>query len=126
MDDAKPIETPITLNLNRGLTIRQKMKLVRGKVHRFYVGHFDKTFVARNLARRKGECKRCGVCCQLLLRCAFAAECKEGVGCKIYTKRPVNCRVFPLHPRDLAERDLLMPDQKCGYYFDEMNEDDGE
>jgi Fe-S-cluster containining protein len=117
MDDAKPIETPFTLMRPRDLTLKQKFKLIRGKVHRFYVCHFNKTYVARHLAKRHGECKRCGACCQLLFRCAFAAECKDGAGCKIYKRRPINCRVFPLHKRDLQERDIVSPETKCGYYF---------
>lgn len=110
-----------TVHRARHTTLKQKIKLIRGKMHRFYVGHFDKAYVERHLARRKGECKRCGACCQLLFHCAFAAECKEGIGCKIYKNRPVNCRIFPLHPRDLSERDIVAPNQPCGYYFEERH-----
>lgn len=118
MKDSKKINAHRSQYRNRELSLKQKVKLIRGKVHRFLVGHFRKDYVQRHLAHRKGECSRCGACCQLLFRCAFAAECKEGIGCKIYKNRPVNCRVFPLHPRDLSERDLVMPDKPCGYYFD--------
>jgi hypothetical protein len=30
----------------------------------------------------------------------------------------MNCRVFPLDERDLAERDMIMPGQPCGFYFE--------
>lgn len=31
--------------------------------------------------------------------------------------RPMNCRVFPIDERDLADRDLLHPEAPCGFHF---------
>ena len=42
--------------------------------------------------------------------------------CAHYHLRPPNCRIFPIDERDLADRDLVMPDVPCGYWF----EGDGE
>lgn len=119
MEDVKKSAPEMISHQPRKLTIRQKLQLIHGKVYRFYVGHFRKSLVRRSLAKRKGECVRCGTCCQLLFRCAFAKECSEGMGCRIYTKRPVNCRIFPINNRDLSDRDILMPGRRCGYHFDE-------
>jgi uncharacterized protein len=101
------------------LTFSQKMQFVRGKLQRFYDGHFRKDYVAQRLAARKGECKRCGACCRLLVQCAFAEACHAGTACRIYKRRPVNCRTFPYEPSHFAERDLLKPEQPCGYYFED-------
>lgn len=125
MEDAQKIETDLAPSRAGKLTLRQKLQLIHGKVYRFYVGHFRKSLVRRSLAQRKGECARCGTCCQLLFRCAFAKECSEGMGCKIYKKRPINCRIFPINKRDLSDRDILMPGQRCGYHFDENSRKNG-
>lgn len=119
MEEVKQIKRTISRSRTPRYTFGQKVRLIRGKLQRFYKGHFKKGYVAACIEARKGECKRCGACCQLLFRCAFAAECKAGVGCKIYAKRPVNCRIFPLNRSDLKERDLVMPGSKCGYYFED-------
>jgi hypothetical protein len=29
----------------------------------------------------------------------------------------MNCRVFPIDERDLADRDLVLPDRECGFSF---------
>jgi hypothetical protein len=29
----------------------------------------------------------------------------------------MNCRVFPIDERDLADRDLVLPERACGYSF---------
>lgn len=122
MEETQQIEPPLASYRTRKITLAEKVKLLRGKLFRFYVGHFNKSYVKRNLALRQGECQRCGACCHLLHRCAFALECKEGAGCRIYLKRPVNCRIFPLNQRDLSERDIMMPEQPCGYHFDQDND----
>ena len=111
--------TRIPMALRRNHNLREKLQFIRGKVWRFYVGHFRKGFVAQRLAKRLGDCKRCGACCQLLLRCPYGVDCAEGAGCKIYERRPINCRIFPLNNSDLSDRDLMAPDQPCGFHFEE-------
>jgi hypothetical protein len=96
---------------------RRKAVLIRGKLKRFYAGHFRKCHVARRLATREGSCRRCGACCELLFRCAFATRENGLAACRIYGIRPINCRIFPMSPQDLAERNLILPDRPCGYYF---------
>jgi len=103
----------------RRYTWRQKWQFVAGKLRRFYLGHFRKAYVAERKAARRGECARCGACCQLLHRCPWALDCEGLAGCRIYEKRPVNCHVFPLDGRDLAERDLVIPERPCGFHFED-------
>ncbi len=100
-------------------TLHQNIRFIRGKILRFYLGHFHKEYVARRLAQRKGECKRCGACCRLLFKCAYVDDCKGHTECRIYQNRPVNCRIFPFNKQHLHERDILRPDEPCGYYFEE-------
>jgi len=66
------------------------------------------------LARRKGECNRCGACCKILFRCPFLATDSEGqYTCRIYERRFAQCRLFPLHASELAELG-----GECSYTFD--------
>jgi len=121
MAEVKQAEQRITISRRRrNIKLREKLQLIRGKLQRFYIGHFRKEYVVERLSIRKGTCKRCGACCRLLFRCVYADQCHGGgVSCRIYSRRPVNCRIFPLDREHLAERDLMMPDRSCGYYFED-------
>jgi Fe-S-cluster containining protein len=91
-----------------------------GKVRRFANSKVRKTYVEKQLAKRKGECKRCGACCKLLFKCPLLKEMPDGsTECKIHHKRPGNCKLFPLDSKDIEERNHLLPDLPCGYYFEE-------
>ncbi len=84
------------------------------KVRRFFICHFEKGVVARNLKRRRGACLQCGRCCKLVYRCPLLVENRNTMKCLIYNVgRPAQCRVFPLNPSDLADVNF-----RCGYYFD--------
>ncbi len=52
-----------------------------------------------------GECLECGACCKIPLPCIFLA----GGRCKIYEKRPKQCREFPKNKKQLIS-------YNCGYY----------
>ncbi len=100
------------------LTFKQRLIHFRGKVRRWWLIHFRPGYVKKALARRRGECTRLGTCCHLGYRCFFLKHDENACAmCSIYEKRPQNCRIFPLDERDLRERDFLMPDHPCGYYF---------
>ena len=56
------------------------------------------------LARRRGECNRCGACCMILFRCPFLGTDEAGqYTCRIYEQRFAQCRLFPLHAADLRD-----------------------
>ncbi len=73
----------------------------------------------QQLKTRKGTCLRCGACCRFAVKCPFLKRLDTGLSvCKIYKNIPLNCSNFPIDEEDLKERDLLMPDKPCGFYFE--------
>ena len=84
-----------------------------GKVRRFVRANI---YTAENetlLARREGECTRCGACCKILFKCPFLIEESDNTyKCGIYGDHFNQCRIFPLVPQDLEE-----VDEPCGYTF---------
>ncbi|MCX7819582.1 MAG: hypothetical protein N2652_10330 [Kiritimatiellae bacterium] len=65
--------------------------------------------VARN---RRGQCRSCGLCCELPNVCPFLRFRPDGRSmCAIYRWRPLNCRKYP---RTAAEH-LTRPE--CGFDF---------
>jgi len=86
---------------------------LRGKMRRFVQAKFLNQDTEALLARRQGECNRCGACCKILFRCPFLGTDAEGqYTCRIYEKRFAQCRLFPLHSRDLQELE-----GQCSYTF---------
>jgi uncharacterized protein len=87
---------------------------VSGKIRRFVQANLLKQDNEALLARRKGECNRCGACCKILFRCPFLGTDAAGqYVCRIYDYRFAQCRLFPLHARDLLELG-----EQCSYTFD--------
>jgi uncharacterized protein len=85
---------------------------LRGKVRRFVQSTVLREETGELLARRQGECNRCGACCKILFRCPFLGTDAEGqYTCRIYEQRFAQCRMFPLHSRDLIEV------EECSYTF---------
>ncbi|MDA3925005.1 MAG: hypothetical protein PF904_09940 [Kiritimatiellae bacterium] len=99
--------------------LKIRIRLVKGVLRRWSLTHFNKSYVRKQMETRKGECKRCSVCCQLSTPCpALKWGGDEYSECKIYKYyRPPNCCNFPIDERDLADRDLLSSDTKCGYHW---------
>ena len=98
--------------------INSKIIQGKGKLRRFIFGHFRKKYVEEQQNKRQGECKRCGVCCKLLVNCIMLTQDKEGIySCKIHNRKPSNCNVFPIDEKDLKDRDTILPDVPCGYTF---------
>jgi hypothetical protein len=92
-------------------------KMAWGKVRRFMWPKLAPKSFQESLAKREGHCTRCGACCKLLFKCPHLKE-KNGIyACGIQGKKPGNCIRFPIDARDLRERDMVMPEVKCGYTF---------
>jgi len=84
------------------------------KIRRFYLVHFRKEYVRKQLSLRQGQCQQCGRCCSLVYRCPLLT--KDGL-CITYGKwRPAVCKVFPIDQRDIDEIATL--GGKCGYSFE--------
>lgn len=97
--------------------LRIRIQLGWGKLRRQYLILFRPGYVRRSLAQRRGHCNRSGACCRLMYSCAFLKR-DGGVGaCGVYPVRPEVCSLFPIDERDLRDRDLLMPDHPCGFFF---------
>jgi Fe-S-cluster containining protein len=87
---------------------------LRGKTRRFVQSSLLRQDPAPLLAKRQGDCNRCGACCKILFRCPFLATDAEGqYTCRIYEKRFAQCRLYPVHPGDLREIE-----KDCSYTFE--------
>lgn len=77
---------------------------VRGKLRRYVQATLIEQDEQTLLAKRQGDCNRCGACCKIVFRCPFLGTDEEGqYTCRIYEKRFAQCRLFPLHAKDLLE-----------------------
>ena len=102
-------------------TLRIRFILLWGVFRRFFLIVFRPGLVRTSLARRTGECRRCGACCHLVAnKCGALHLHKDRHStCRLYNVyRLPNCRTFPIDPRDLAERDLVAPHVPCGYRWE--------
>lgn len=86
----------------------------RGKVRRFMLVHFRPGWVKHQLELRRGSCRRCGTCCNLLHTCPMLSVRGR---CFVYgICRPQSCRMFPLDQRDLDE--VRLCGGRCGFSFE--------
>ena len=91
----------------------------RGKLKRFWMVHFRKSYVREQLAAREGACRQCGTCCNLLFSCPMLT--KDSL-CRVYgTCRPEACKVFPIEQLDIDEVKLC--GGQCGYSFKKKDSD---
>lgn len=99
-------------------SLPQRVGLLWGRVRRVYQNLFRRSSVRESLSRREGKCLRCGACCRMGVPCRHLAYEDGLAACLLYDRRlSPNCRNFPMSPRDLADRDLVLPDRPCGYRF---------
>lgn len=92
---------------------RLRARQAQGKIRRFLNTNFRKQEVVEALSLRRGECNRCGACCELLFKCPFLKKNADGTTlCGIYENRPNSCRLFPIEKRDIRE-----VRGTCSYYF---------
>lgn len=82
-----------------------------GKMRRFFLSNLRPQQVKAALEKREGECDRCGLCCNIAFRCPFLKDGEDCSTCTIYEKRPTQCALFPIDPRDL--KDVA----RCSYTF---------
>jgi len=99
------------------MTFATRLRLLSGKIRRWYLCRFRPGYVRRQIARRRGECRKCGSCCALGYRCVFLNGANL---CRIYDSRWrfITCVKFPIDERDI--RDVrLAAGVDCGFYFAE-------
>ena len=98
-----------------------RARQAHGKLRRFVNIHFRKEEVIEALALRRGDCNRCGACCEILFKCPFLKKHDDGTTtCGIYEDRPNQCRLFPIEHRDLEE-----VRGTCSFYFIEKPDQAG-
>lgn len=100
----------------RGVLSKQGRILIRGKIRRLLICSVPP--LARYLHARyklEGGCNGCGASCNLLFRCPHWDT--DSHLCTIYESRPRVCRMFPITPADLRDRDLALRHTACGYRF---------
>ena len=96
--------------------LRLRLKLLWGTPRRLFWNVCRPGYVRASLAQRSGECRRCGACCWLVWRCRYFHDDDGIPSCRLYTRyRPPNCSKFPIDHRDLADRDLVSPNEPCGF-----------
>jgi hypothetical protein len=100
-------------------SFKQCLAMGWGKLRRSFLIAFRKDRVVEKLERRRGACSRCGACCKLLFNCPAYDENDGNPKCVIYNDRPGVCGLFPLDEKDLRERDFVMADKKCGFWFED-------
>lgn len=84
-----------------------------GKIRRFFIVHFRKTYMTRQLQHRQGDCHQCGTCCHFSIACPLLTTDKL---CRVYGKcRPKACKVFPIDQHDID--DVTACGGACGYRF---------
>lgn len=83
------------------------------KVRRFYLVYFHGDYAEKSVASgRKGDCQRCGLCCELLFKCPFLGrDSRQLPYCRIYGDlRPGSCRNYPF---DRVDSEV----ETCGFKF---------
>lgn len=100
------------------MNLNIRVFLLKGVLRRFFLYMFNRAYIQKNTARRKGSCKRCGVCCRLFMTQCVYLRFENGRSSCIKYKgfRMPNCGIFPIDERDIKDRDALS-NIPCGYYF---------
>src|ERR1044072_7706931 len=90
-----------------------RARQAHGKLRRVVRIRFKKDEVVEALALRRGDCNRCGACCEILFKCPFLKKHGDGTTtCGIYEDRPSPRRLLPLDAPDRAE-----VRGTCSFYF---------
>ena len=98
----------------RGLGSHSGRLLIWGKARRVFISFFPSWAMAlRKKHGFTGGCTSCGASCNLLFRCPhWNAQTHL---CSVYEDRPNICKLFPITPADIRDRNLVLKDVPCGY-----------
>jgi hypothetical protein len=114
--------TPFVLALfsQNGLYSPDGRQLIVGKFRRIFISFFPP--FARALQKHygiSGGCKSCGASCKIMFQCPHWDESTHL--CSVYEDRPNICRLFPITPADIKDRDLVLKNVGCGFSFKKPN-----
>lgn len=99
-----------------GLGSRDGRTLILGKFRRMLISTVPP--LARALQKKygiQGSCTSCGASCRLLFQCPHWDS--RSHLCSVYEDRPSICRLFPITPGDIKERDIVLKSKSCGFTF---------
>jgi hypothetical protein len=109
------------------ITLSARAKLILGGPRRYFLRLFNPDYVDTQLAKRAGECKRCGACCQMSWRCPHLYYDADKLACcRLYgrQRRQSWCVDFPIDERCLNDRELAGFIEPCGYGWIKPKESD--
>ena len=102
---------------SEGLASHEGRILIWGKVRRMFLGCVPP--LARHLQSKyklSGGCTSCGSSCQILFQCPYWND--QSNLCSIYEDRPGICRLFPITPADIRDRNIVSGQSGgCGFDF---------
>ena len=90
---------------------------LKGTPRRFFTTWLLPKYVEQSIAMRQGDCNRCGLCCQLVVKCVFLRYAEGLASCARYDSRPGNCSKFPMNQADIDDVNRIAPHAPCGYSF---------
>lgn len=100
----------------QGMLSKEGRTLIRGKIRRLLICSVPLLpDYLRAHYRLEGACNSCGASCNLLFRCPHWDV--DSRLCTVYHSRPKVCRMFPITPSDLRDRNLASRHAGCGYHF---------
>lgn len=97
-----------------GLGSASGRRLIWGKLRRMSISLFPP--LAKMLQEHyglTGGCAHCGASCKLLFQCPHWDD--KNSRCSIYEFRPSVCRLFPITPSDIGDRNLTNTQVPCGF-----------
>lgn len=103
-----------------GLFSAEGRLLILGKARRSFLSLFPP--FARSLQKKYGlvgGCQSCGASCKLMFQCPHWDD--KSHLCSIYEDRPNICRLFPMTPSDIRDRNIVLKKQTCGFEFRKPN-----
>lgn len=101
---------------SKAITEQHGPTLAWGKIRRALLSAVPP--LARYLQRRyrlSGSCSNCGASCTIMFDCPFWES--QTRLCSVYQDRPTLCRLFPITPSDVRDRDLAFRHVPCGFSF---------
>ena len=97
--------------------LRSRLENAWGTYRRMHLHWFKSDYIRRQIARREGDCNRCGLCCQLVFKCQHLRYEDGLAACGRYENRPPNCANFPINQADLDDVRRIAPHAACSFSF---------
>lgn len=117
-DSVAEVAASLRQEIPDGSFLLARARNLWGTPRRFFLNVLRADYVRRNAAMRQGDCNRCGMCCQLVVKCVFLRFEEDGLAsCGRYASRPPNCSQFPIDQADIDEVNRIAPRGTCGFSF---------